>query len=134
MAKYKYEDAVRADVREWIDDRIKYDGEFAKLMQDAINGDTDVIDVYEKCHDDMWVDDSVTGNASGSYTCNANKAKSYICDDLDTVLDVLSQNDRDEDIGRMFTHKEWELIDVGVRCYLLGDAVQLVLRDMGVAI
>lgn len=134
MAKYKYEDAVRADVREYIEDELKCNEEYSALMADAIEGNSDGSVLYERCYDDMWVADSVTGNASGSYTCNANKAKSYILDDIDTVLDVLSENDRDEDIGRMFTHKEWELMDVGVRCYLLAEAVQLELRDRGVAI
>lgn len=134
MASYSYEKAVRADVHEWLDNELVCNEEYKKLLEDAVSGDSDGSALYERCEDDMWVADSVTGNASGSYTCNRNKAKQYVLGDIDTVLDVLSQNDRDEDIGRMFTHYEWELIDVGVRCYLLGSAITYELRDRGVAI
>ena len=38
-------------------------------------------ELYETLYDELWVDDSVTGNGSGSYTFNREKAKEYVLED-----------------------------------------------------
>lgn len=55
---YNYLEAVKEDVKEYIAENIDI-SEFG-----------DIEKLKEKLHDDLWINDDVTGNASGSYTCN----------------------------------------------------------------
>ena len=62
--RYNYLEAVTDDVREYIRDEIDLS---------EWKGDRDGLE--EKLNDDLWTADSVTGNASGSYYCNAWRAE-----------------------------------------------------------
>lgn len=62
MTKYNYLEAVKEDVKNYIDNEINFT-DFDSLEE-----------LKEKLNDELWIEDSVTGNASGSYYCNAYKA------------------------------------------------------------
>ena len=70
-------------------------------------------------YDEFLTDDSVTGNASGSYYCNAWKAEEALCHNWDLLADAIEEFDGDTDILRQGA----EACDVTIRCYLLGQAV-----------
>ena len=81
----------------------------------------------KKLNDELWIEDSVTGNASGSYYCNAYKAEESIAHNLDLLeeaLDEFGQNN----INVIEKGAEWA--DVTIRCYLLGLAIYEVLDDL----
>lgn len=61
---YDYLEAIKADVKDAISDN--YD-------LNEYRGDREGLE--EKLNDDLWTNDSVTGNASGSYTFNSYTAK-----------------------------------------------------------
>lgn len=61
---YDYMAAMRQDIKEYI-----------KENKEALQGLTRE-EAEEKLYDDMWTADSVTGNASGSYTFSRARAKS----------------------------------------------------------
>ena len=61
---YDYLEQVTADVQDYVEQEID-------LTEWA--GDRDGLE--EKLNDDLWACDNVTGNASGSYYCNAWKAE-----------------------------------------------------------
>lgn len=46
-------------------------------------------EIEDDLYESLWTNDSVTGNASGSYTSNACKAEEYLCHNLDLLADAL---------------------------------------------
>ena len=88
-------------------------------------------EVEEKLNDDLWIDDSVTGNASGSYTFNSYKAKEYVVDNMELLQETISEFCIDaETVAEKFINEEWEYFDVSIRCYLLGSAISETLDDI----
>lgn len=83
----------------------------------------------ESLYDDLWVADSVTGNASGSYTFSTYKAKENIKDIIfdDELLDLFEEFGYDH----IPLEKGAEWIDVSIRCFLLGEALDEVLKELG---
>ena len=122
---YNYLEAVIADVKEWIEYNMD-------LEHDIITGqfeDRDEIEEY--LNDTLFIDDSVTGNASGSYTFNREEAKNYVLADIDTVREALQEFGTDAGtIAEKFLDEDWEYFDVTARCYILGQAIAEVLDEL----
>lgn len=114
MEKYNYLEAVKEDVKEYIDNEI--------TLKDFSDRD----ELEEKLNDDLWTDDSVTGNGSGSYTFNTYEAEENICHNLDLLAEACKEFGGEAD----FLEKGAEWADVAIRCYLLGQAISEVLDDM----
>lgn len=118
MERYDYENAVREDVLEWIREHYSND-EITEKLQER--------DEWEQeLNDDLWTADSVTGNASGSYTFNAWEAEENVCHNLDLLGDALEEFGSDMDIMRSGA----EACDVTIRCYLLGGAISAALDEL----
>lgn len=81
----------------------------------------------ELLNDDLWTCDSVTGNASGSYYCNAWKAEEALTHNLDLLAEALEEFGQD---GTNVLRQGAEAMDVTIRCYLLGQAIAAVLDDL----
>lgn len=119
MTKYNYMEAVKEDVKNYIDCEINF-ADFDSLEE-----------LEEKLNDELWTVDSVTGNASGSYTFNREQAKKYVLDNMDLLNEMCSEFGIDaETIGQKFLDNEYEWMDVSIRCYLLGAAISEVLDDL----
>ena len=119
---YNYKEQIRADVKEWIEDN-----------KEQIEG-LDRHDAFEVVYDSCWVDDSVTGNASGSYTFSRWEARQNFFNDEDSE-EYIDQMIEDgftcrESVGRAVQESQWELLDVSIRCWLLCDAVTDVLDEI----
>lgn len=120
MSDYNYYAAMRRDVRNAIDEGYSLD---------EWRGRRD--DLEENLNDDLWIDDSVTGNASGSYYCNSYKAMQAVTDNMELLQEALDEFGADyADIGRRFTDGDWEYFDVTIRCYLLPSVISEVLDDI----
>lgn len=113
---YNYLEAVKEDVQEYINNEID-------LTEWA--GDRDGLE--QQLNDDLFISDSVTGNASGSYYCNAWKAEEALCHNLDLFEEALAVFG-ETDINALKKGAEW--CDVTIRCYLLGQAIAEVLNEM----
>lgn len=87
-------------------------------------------DTSEKLYDDLWVDDSVTGNASGSYTFCRATAKEYVMDNFDLITEALTEFGGLEELGTNLANDEWEFLDVTIRCYLLSDAIEKAIDEL----
>ena len=113
MEKYNYREHVLDDVRDYISNN--YTREELKELAD------DLDELGEKLHDEMWTDDSVTGNGSGSYTCNTWQAEENLCHNLDLIQEV------DKEFGGLdITNPEG--CDVSIRCYYLRECINEVLN------
>lgn len=119
MFKYDYFNVMKADVLTYIDENYTTE----ELKERLADRD----EFYEKLNDDLWVCDSVTGNASGSYTFNRWSAEENLCHNLDLLKDAL------DEFGSTLTDalaKGAEYCDVTIRCYLLGSVLYQVLDEL----
>jgi len=88
-------------------------------------------EVEEELNDKLWTVDSVTGNASGSYTFDNETAKEYVVENMDVLKEMVSEFDIDaQTVAEKFINEEWEYFDVSIRCYLLGNAISEVLDEI----
>lgn len=113
---YDYREAMTEDVKEWIKENI-----------DLTEWTEDREGLEQQLNDDLWTEDSITGNASGSYYCNSYKAEESIAhnwDLLNEALDEFGENN----INVIEKGAEW--VDVTIRCYLLGSVISDVLDEM----
>ena len=114
MEKYDYLEEVTNDVRDYISNEIDYK-DF-----DSLDG------LREYLNDELWTEDSVTGNGSGSYTFNAYYAEENLCHNWDLLEEACNEfGCLDEAIS-----KGPEYCDVTIRCYLLGQAIEKVLQEI----
>lgn len=113
MEKYDYEDAVKTDIENWLEENgERYADDDGTISYDAV-------------YDDMFIDDSITGNGSGSYTFNRWRAEEYLCHNLDLLRDAI------EEFGGDYERvmRSAEDADVTIRCYLLPRILQYVLDN-----
>lgn len=114
--KYNYMEAMIEDIREYINDEI----EVAEYK-----GNADGLEEY--LNDTLWVTDSVTGNASGSYFFSRYKAEEALAHNWDLLADALSEFGYD---GANPIEKGAEWCDVTIRCYLLGQAIAEIMEEL----
>lgn len=118
MMNYNYLENMTADIKAYIDDEI----DLTEYTDDA--GELDREELEEELQDTLWTVDSVTGNASGSYTCNSNVAKEYVLGNMELCTESLREFCVEPaDIADHFLREDWEYFDVTIRCYLLGNAI-----------
>ena len=116
MERYDYLQAVKDDVKQYIDDN--------DITITADNRE----DIEQQLNDDLFCNDSVTGNASGSYYCNAWKAEEALCHNLD-LLGEAADEFGDDSITNVLKQGP-EACDVTIRCYLLSQAISAVLDEL----
>lgn len=83
-------------------------------------------ELEEKLYDDLFTEDSVTGNASGSYYCNAYKAWEALWGNLDLLGEALSEFGNDP---AYLMEQGEEACDVTIRCYLLPECISAALDE-----
>ena len=79
---------------------------------------------WDVVYDNLFIDDGVTGNGSGSYTFNAAKARKNVSDAIwdEKILDALSEIGVDGDkIAQYLRDDDAESLDVCIRCAMLGE-------------
>ncbi len=125
--EYDYLDAVKEDVRKYIEEnRVDI---LNKVGYEDFDDIADYMDdITEYLNDTLWTEDSVTGNASGSYWFNSWKAEEALCHNLDELEEACE--DMGEDMGEIIKQGA-ESADVTIRCYLLGRAIAEELDENG---
>lgn len=117
MYDYNYLEHITEDVIAAIKERQNWNGEPIRLYHRTTNG-REVL--AERLNDELWTDDSVTGNASGSYTFNTYTAEEYLCHNMDLLAEACKE------FGQNTTNalaEGAEFCDVTIRCYLLSQAI-----------
>lgn len=107
MKTYSYPQHVKEDIEDYINDELDT-GTFGLLVQ----GDEDTI---EDIRDTLFNEDSVTGNASGSYTMNTRKAEENLIGNWDLLEEAI--NEFDLHVNPIKKGAEW--CDSLIRCYLV---------------
>lgn len=105
---YYYHSVMSADVIEYL--RENYT---AEELHDNLN---DRDEFESSLYDDLFVCDSVTGNASGSYFFNTFEAEEAICHNWE-LLNAALEEFCCTDCNPIEKGAEW--CDVTIRCYLL---------------
>ena len=115
MEKYNYQECVCEDIREYL----KNHG----IIVTTANRE----ELEDNLRDDLMQEDSVTGNASGSYTFNAWKAEEYLCHNLELLQEA--SEEFCDDLGE-WIKKGAETCDVVIRCYLVPSCLSDVLDEV----
>ena len=116
---YDYRTAVYEDVKAYISENYTKEEIIEKLK--------DTEQWAEELHETLWIEDSVTGNASGSYTFSRWEAEENIAHNLQLLKDAILE------FGGAFIdalEKGAEFCDVTIRCYLLSDAIYSILQEI----
>lgn len=116
MTNYNYLEAVTSDILDYIKEEINLD---------EWKGNRDGLE--EKLNDELWTVDSVTGNASGSYTFNTWEAEENLAHNWDLLAEALDEFGQD---GTDILKQGAEAMDVTIRCYLLGQAIAEALDEL----
>ena len=106
--KYDYKENVKNDIKQYIKEN--YEGLY-EVAEDSL-------------YDDLFIADSVTGNASGSYYCNTYKAEEALAHNLDLLKVACEEFDCIPDLASP------EACDVTIRCYLLGECMYDALEEL----
>ena len=116
---YNYLEAMKQDIMDYIRNEVNTN-EYA---------DRDELDAF--LNDELWTVDSVTGNASGSYTFNRAEAEEYVNDNSDLLREAINEFCVDsETVAEKFLNADYEYFDVIIRCYLLGQAISEALDEI----
>ena len=115
---YNYLEELKSDVKNYIN-------EVASDYMDC----EDMDELRDSLYDNLWDEDSVTGNGSGSYTCNSEKDKEYVSDNMNLMVEAYKDFDSIESLVDDLEALDFETIDVTIRCYLLSQALDEVLED-----
>lgn len=116
---YDYRENIKSDILDYIQENYT-DEEIREELADR--------DEWEqRLYDDLWVTDSVTGNASGSYYFNSYRAAEAVSHQWDLLLDALMEFCC-VDCNPIEKGPEW--CDVTIRCYLLGECLGAALDEL----
>lgn len=113
---YDYLENVKDDVKEYL--KNNYDVETVEEIEEIDK---------EKLYDELFIEDSVTGNASGSYEFSTWQAEENIAHNMDLLKEALKEFG--EDYGEAL-EKGAEHCDVTIRCYLLGNAIEEAIQEL----
>lgn len=118
---YDYYNAVYDDTKEYMLSNIELSNYY-----DEEDNSFDLSELSDNLNDRCWTADSVTGNASGSYTFNRWQAAEYLSHNWDlmeeSVNNGLEPSERDR-----FSEEAW---DVCIRCYLLPQAIAEICEEL----
>ena len=116
---YDYRENIKSDILDYIQENYT-DKEIREELADRDEW-------KQRLYDDLWIVDSVTGNASGSYYCNSYRAADAIAHNWDLLNDALLEFGC-TDCNPAEKGEEW--CDVTIRCYLLGECLSAALDEL----
>lgn len=115
METYNYLESVKEDVKNYIEENeIVVTNENRKEVEQELN-------------DTLFVNDNVTGNASGSYTFSTWQAEENLCHNFELLTEALTEFGYND---LSYLKNGAEACDITIRCYLLGRAISEVLDEI----
>ena len=120
---YDYNEAVKADVKAWLADNFEF-------LEDSVDDTADRDAVKEFMYDELFAEDDVTGNGSLGYAYGKNfDYKVAVMANLNLAVDALDSFGEVEKLGQCIKEEDYRFLDVTIRCYLLGDAIDAVIDE-----
>lgn len=117
---YDYFKSIKEDVLSYVNNNIDLSNWYG----------TDPDYLKWELEDTLINEDSITGNASGSYTFDRAKAREYVLDNMDLLNDATYDlGISTEDVGQKFLDENWEYFDVLIRCYYLNAVIEEVVDE-----
>ena len=121
MSEYNYRMAVLEDVQEAVEEYMDWNG----VTPEDIAENRDYYE--EKIYEQLFTDDSVTGNGSGSYTFSTYQAEQNLSGNWGLMCEAGREFGMDHiEISDGYKNGA-EYWDGTIRCYLLGECVSEVL-------
>lgn len=117
---YDYYEEVKQSIEDVINDEAYY------LNIEAIRPN-DLTEYEEVLNDELWNEDAVTGNASGSYYCNAYKAEEALAHNLGLAAEALEGFGYNSVDVNVLNNAEW--LDITIRCYILQSCISEYIED-----
>ena len=114
---YDYYEAVKEDVLTYIKEEVDMNG-------------MDLDELKERLYEELINEDSITGNASGSYTFCRSKAQKYVEENKDLVREMCDEFEDHQRIANQWLTDDCELIDVCLRCYVLVNAIEMAVEEL----
>ena len=119
---YNYREEMKNDVCEWIRNN---------MTAADIAEHCDVDGLREWLNDELWADDSVTGNGCGSYTMSRTLSKDNVIDNFPILIEACQEFCVEyKEFGKKLYAEDWDWADVTIRCYLLCYAISDALEEM----
>lgn len=109
MNTYNYYEVLKQDINDYLNETDERD--------------------YSTLYDEMINEDSITGNASGSYTFSTWQAEENLAHNTDILISALSEFGIDDSAYNILSRGA-ESLDVIIRCYLLGEVLTEVLEEL----
>lgn len=122
MDKYNYYIEVQNDVENWIE-----------LNDDLFNMSNfdNKDDAAEYLYDQMWDDNSITGNGPDGYA-DEYLCEEFLCHNLDLLIEAMREFDVMHDPfsirSYIDNHRLARYLDCTIRCYVLGQAIDRALE------
>ena len=117
---YDYKTSLIHDIKNFMEDTNSFN----------INEYESLDELADYLNDRLWSEDSVTGNASGSYTNNCYDAKQHVLDNMNLAVEMAREFDCKDRFMDWLFDNDYESIDVSIRCYLLRSAIDEVMDDL----
>ena len=114
---YNYYEAVKEDVLTYIKEEVDMNG-------------MDLDELKERLYEELINEDSVTGNRSGSYTFCRSEAQKYVEENKDLVREACDDYGNHKWVANLWLTDDYELIDSFLRCYILGNAIEMAIRNL----
>lgn len=116
---YNYHDEVYNDVLDWMEfSNEKFFPQFYKNFYELVDA----------ILNELWNNDCITGNASGSYWFNSFNAANALAHNYELLEEALK--DYGYDGKNLSFLSNYEMNDVTIRCYLLRDSVEKVIESL----
>ena len=116
---YNYHENVKDDIKQAI-----FDNYTAEELAEKLN---DREAFAEELHDELWTDDAVTGNGSGSYTSSTYQAEENLAHNFGLLKEACDAFG--ESLGAT-VERGAVFCDVTIRCYLLGSEIENALDEI----
>ena len=124
MKKYNYREAIINDLKDWIINE-------TDVLENINNIDDE--DFIEWLEDEAFSQDSITGNGSEYYDTEE-KCSEYLGGNYDLLYEAAYEFCMDDDINGLIKHYQNKSLaryfDRAIRCYLLGDCIDEVLKEI----
>lgn len=118
MKKYDYYTAMYDDIDDYVKDNNINLSEY---------GD-DIDSIIEKLEEELWEEDSITGNGNFGYDTNFN-CEEYLCHNLDLLFEAINDFDFDTNYHHLDKENLPKTLDSLIRCYILSSTVYAYVKD-----